>query len=101
MTTQRAQNFLFATVDGGGNIAPAMTVVRQLVARGHKVRVLSDLATQAEVAAAGARLVQWKLKKRHDPADVFFSYLGESASAGPAAGPSVAIRSTVLSERSR
>ncbi|MEJ1965466.1 MAG: FAD-binding protein [Gammaproteobacteria bacterium] len=59
-TTRRALNFLFATVEGGGNIAPAMTVVRRLVDRGHRVRVLSDLATQAEASAAGAELVPWQ-----------------------------------------
>ena len=32
----KSLDFLFATVDGGGNVAPAMTVVRALIKRGHR-----------------------------------------------------------------
>lgn len=59
MTTQRPLNFLFATWEGGGSVAPALTVVRKLVARGHRVRVMSDRCNRAEAEAAGAVFAPW------------------------------------------
>ena len=59
MKPRTVLNFLFATVDGGGNVAPAMTVARALVKRGHRVRVMSDTASEPEVSAAGAQFVPW------------------------------------------
>jgi len=60
MNTSKPLNFLFTTIDAGGNVAPIMTVVSKLIARGHRVRVMSDLASRPEVEAAGARFVSWK-----------------------------------------
>lgn len=53
------RSFLFATWEGGGNIPPMLTVVRKLVARGHRVRVMSDSCNRPECEAAGAEFVAW------------------------------------------
>lgn len=53
------RNFLFASFEGGGSIGPALTVVRKLVARGHRVRFMSDACNRPEAEAAGAAFVPW------------------------------------------
>lgn len=55
----RSSNYLFATFEGGGTIAPALTAVRKLVARGHRVRFMSDACNRAEAEAAGAAFLPW------------------------------------------
>jgi hypothetical protein len=40
MTTRR---YLFAIVDGGGNVPPELGVARRLVERGHLVTVLAEV----------------------------------------------------------
>lgn len=55
----QSRAFLFTTFDGGGNVAPIMSVVAALVARGHRVRVMSDEANGDEVQTTGARFVSW------------------------------------------
>jgi len=50
---------LFTTFDGGGNVAPIMKPISELVGRGHAVRVMSDRANRDEVDAAGAMFVSW------------------------------------------
>jgi MGT family glycosyltransferase len=56
----RKLNFLFTTWEGGGNVTPALEVVRKLVARGHDVRVMSEECNRPESEAAGARFVSWR-----------------------------------------
>ena len=58
MTVQR-KHFLFATWEGGGSVAPALTVARKLAARGHQVRVMSDACNRRESEAAGAEFIAW------------------------------------------
>ena len=53
-------NYLFTTWEGGGCVTPALDVVRQLMARGHQVRVLSDACNQREAEASGARFIPWQ-----------------------------------------
>ena len=53
------RNFLFTTWEGGGSVTPALTVVRKLVARGHRVRVMSDRCNRPEAEAAGAVFRPW------------------------------------------
>lgn len=53
------RNFLFATWEGGGSVTPALSVVAKLVARGHRVRVMSDLCNRPEAVAAGATFIPW------------------------------------------
>jgi UDP:flavonoid glycosyltransferase YjiC (YdhE family) len=57
------KRFLFVMVEGGGNVAPQLGIARRLAARGHRVRILSDPAIAAEVAAAGLEFVSF----RHAP----------------------------------
>jgi MGT family glycosyltransferase len=54
------KRFLFAIVEGGGNVPVQLGLVRRLVERGHEVRVLSDAASEAEVRAAGGIYRPWK-----------------------------------------
>lgn len=58
--THSPARFLFTTFDGGGNVAPIMSAVAALIARGHQVRVMSDEVTREEVCATGARFVPWR-----------------------------------------
>jgi MGT family glycosyltransferase len=53
------RNFLFATFEGGGSVGPALTVVRKLLARGHRVRFMSDECNRPEAEATGADVVPW------------------------------------------
>jgi MGT family glycosyltransferase len=55
----RTRNFLFATFEGGGSIGPALTVARKLLARGHRVRFMSDRCNRPEAEATGAVFVPW------------------------------------------
>jgi len=59
MTPPNPLRFLFATAHLGGNVSPVMPIIRQLVARGHDVRVISDAISRPEVEAAGARFLGW------------------------------------------
>ena len=59
MTPPNPSRFLFATAHLGGNVSPVMPIVRQLVARGHDVRVISDAISRPEVEATGARFLGW------------------------------------------
>jgi MGT family glycosyltransferase len=53
------RRFLLATWEGGGSIAPAITVARKLAQRGHHVRVMADACVGPEAEAAGAEFVAW------------------------------------------
>lgn len=44
---------LFVTWDGGGNVAPAVLIARELRDRGHEVGFLGQAAQRAEIEAAG------------------------------------------------
>lgn len=55
----RTKSFLFATWEGGGSVAPALTVARKLVRRGHRVRVMSDACNRSECESTGATFVPW------------------------------------------
>lgn len=56
---RQPKSFLIATWEGGGCVAPALTVARKLIARGHAVRVISDEANRHEAEAVGARFTAW------------------------------------------
>lgn len=53
-------NYLFTTWEGGGNVTPALEAIRKLLARGHRVRVISDACNRLEVEAAGATFQSWE-----------------------------------------
>src|SRR5258708_2747457 len=45
--------FTFVTWDGGGNVAPAVGIAEELIARGNEVRFLGYFAQQAAIEARG------------------------------------------------
>ena len=51
--------FLVTTFEGGGNVPPVLGMIRRLVARGHRVRLLSDAVLREEAEAAGASFRAW------------------------------------------
>jgi MGT family glycosyltransferase len=55
----KARRYLFALVDGGGNVPPELGAVGRLVDRGHIVTVLAEDSVAREVRAAGASLRPW------------------------------------------
>lgn len=59
MIGRKPLRFLFTTAHLGGNVSPVMPVVRQLVAAGHKVRVMSDSVNRRDAEAAGAQFHPW------------------------------------------
>ena len=59
MTGSIPGSYLLATFEGGGSVAPFITIARKLIARGHSVRIMSDEANRAEVQAVGAEFVPW------------------------------------------
>jgi MGT family glycosyltransferase len=54
-----SKSYLIATWEGGGSVAPSLTLARKLRARGHRVRVMSDACNRQESEAAGAEFVPW------------------------------------------
>ena len=58
-------NYLFTTWEGGGNVTPMLEVVRKLVARGHRVRVMSEACNRNESEAAGADFTAWHRAPSH------------------------------------
>jgi MGT family glycosyltransferase len=50
---------VFAHWEGGGNTPPMLSLVRRLMARGHRIRVLSDPCNRQEVEATGASFSSW------------------------------------------
>ena len=55
-----AGRVLLATWQGGGNVTPEIGLARQLVARGHRVRVLSEATVQPEAISAGCAFSHWR-----------------------------------------
>jgi MGT family glycosyltransferase len=58
-TSHASKSYLLATWEGGGSVAPMLTLARKLKARGHRVRVMSDACNRPESEAAGAQFVPW------------------------------------------
>ena len=52
-------DFLLASFEGGGSIPTATSAIRQLTARGHRVRVLLDESAREDIEAAGATFTPW------------------------------------------
>src|SRR5262245_45322340 len=51
--------YLFAVVDGGGNVPPELSAARRLVERGHVVTVIAEDSVACEVRATKAALRRW------------------------------------------
>jgi MGT family glycosyltransferase len=59
-TIERQLSFLLTTWEGGGNMTPVRESARKLLARGHRVRVMSDECNRAEFEAVGATFISWR-----------------------------------------
>jgi UDP:flavonoid glycosyltransferase YjiC (YdhE family) len=55
----KPHRYLFAVVDGGGNVPPELSAARRLVERGHTVTVLAEDSIACDVRATGAALRRW------------------------------------------
>jgi MGT family glycosyltransferase len=53
------KRFLFCIADGGGTVPADTSVIREVVRRGHDVRVLADRVLAPDVAATGAEHIAW------------------------------------------
>jgi UDP:flavonoid glycosyltransferase YjiC (YdhE family) len=62
-------DFLFATLDGGGNLPPAVGIARELVRGGHRVRFLGHREQSAAIEAAGAEFIPYSHSAPMSPAD--------------------------------
>ncbi|HWT97726.1 MAG TPA: glycosyltransferase [Terriglobales bacterium] len=54
------RNLLLTTWEGGGTVGPVATAAAKLLARGHRVRVMSDACNRPEIEASGASFIPWK-----------------------------------------
>jgi MGT family glycosyltransferase len=54
-----AKRFLLVMWEGGGTVPPELGVARQLIARGHSVRVLADPTIEPEARVAGCEFSPW------------------------------------------
>ena len=106
----RPRQYLFAVVDGGGNVPPELHAVRRLVERGHAVTVLADDSVAADVRSTGADFQRWlrapnrtNRLPEHDPArDWECKYpwqlvdrLVDTMLVGPAAGYASDVREAI------
>ena len=87
--------FLFATWDGGGNVPPTLALARQLLRRGHSVRVLGPPSLRLRFAGAGCAFAAYERVPNGVPSAAGKSGLGrvraarlvtELARAAPAFG---------------
>ncbi|HLW55281.1 MAG TPA: glycosyltransferase [Candidatus Angelobacter sp.] len=110
--TAPAKRFIFTHWEGGGNTPPMLAVVRRLVARGHLVRVLSDLCNRVEVEAAGASFAAWSSVPPRPDKSVAYDPLRDWEAKSPAellgllrdrlfVGPAMAYARDVLAELKR
>ncbi|MGY3318120.1 nucleotide disphospho-sugar-binding domain-containing protein [Arthrobacter sp. TE12232] len=53
-------NFLFATLDAGGNLPPALGIGRELLRQGHRVRFLGHARQATAVEATGAEFIPYR-----------------------------------------
>jgi UDP:flavonoid glycosyltransferase YjiC (YdhE family) len=62
-------NFLFATLDAGGNLPPAVGIARELVRLGHRVRFLGQPRQAAAITATGAEFQAYNHALQMDPTE--------------------------------
>ena len=71
----KPRRYLFAVVDGGGNVPPELGAARRLLERGHSVTVIAEDSVISDVRATGAAVRRWvrapnrpDRRPEHDPA---------------------------------
>jgi len=52
-------SYVLATFEGGGSVAPFITLARKLLAAGHSVRIVSDACNRDEALVVGAAFSPW------------------------------------------
>lgn len=80
------RDFLFATWEGGGHLSPLLGATRHLIARGHRVRVMSDDCNHAEIEAAGAEFVGYREAPNRPDKSVATEVVRDWEAATPAEG---------------
>jgi MGT family glycosyltransferase len=75
---EKQLNFLFVTIEGGGNVPPVLGLARRMAARGHRVRVLSEPCMQAPVAASGLEFISFRKHfiRKDRTTDIFKDWRG-------------------------
>lgn len=72
------KSFLFTTWEGGGNVTPAIEAARRLVAKGHRVRFMSEECNRHEAEQAGLAFRAWRTapsrKDRHPSSQLCKDY---------------------------
>ncbi len=107
-----AKNFLFTTFEGGGSVPPILHVAKKLIARGHRVRVMSDACNRPEAEAAGATFIPWTRAPSKPHKSREFDTWDDWSQADPAegfanimqnvlAGPALAYADDVIEELQR
>jgi MGT family glycosyltransferase len=90
----KRMNFLFTTWEGGGNMTPMLEAVRKLLARGHRVRVMSEECNRPESEAAGATFIAWQRAPSRKDRRPESQYCRDWAAATPQEGLLGTIRDT-------
>lgn len=62
-------NFLFATLDAGGNLPPAVGIARELIGLGHRVRFVGHSRQAAAIKATGAGFQAYSHSPRMAPTE--------------------------------
>lgn len=106
-------SYLFTTMEAGGHASPALSVARELIARGHAVRMLGDPTLRTEVEASGVTFLPWERAPHRrlddppiDPAEVAglspfqaFAKARDELICGPAGLFAADVRAAVAAER--
>jgi len=78
-------SYVLATFEGGGSVAPFITLARKLVANGHTVRIVSDECNRREALATGGTFSPWKRAPNRPTRDRDDDPVREWEAEGPAA----------------
>jgi MGT family glycosyltransferase len=103
---RRPLRFLFVTWNGGGTVAPTLGLARQLVGRGHSVRVLGPRSLHARIEVAGCVFAGYERVPRGTPFAAGSSRTGRLRAALVApelarAAPALAFAGDALAELDR
>src|SRR5215469_17450602 len=92
--TTKTMNYLFTTWEGGGNVTPMLEVVRKLLARRHRVRIISEECNRPECEAIGATFTAWRRAPNRKDRSPESQACRDWAAATPQEGLLITIRDT-------
>ncbi len=81
---------LFLTVDGGGNVPPALAIAHELQHRGHQIRFLADASQKALITSHGFGFASyqhakhWSARDRKNPIASLLAFSRVLSDPGPA-----------------